>query len=339
MEKNVDRSVDVNVWESQGKDTFVKCTTDWFSEKYPSRIHFSFVKHSGRDNGCKQLSHIEIGVPVLKAGSDGQGDTGITALQLASFIRSGRMRRRAEEARKAGGKYPPDIFTCIGGTPSRRSKDSGAEFRRFSIAPSTNAGQYVFKASRCEGEDSGTGGVQPKKGAQWETIMVRVSEASLATLGEYILAEWNAFRVASAVTSRAAATIATPEEAKSTSSKPAANSDTTAAKQEQNAASPRKNEKNKPVELTHVYVVVDAAVGVYGVSLSAPNAVALVRSATRTLMKEGYKLKSDSASEKLAQSILNEAQNPSKAWYTFELVKDGEDVRRIGVEVIRKVAP
>lgn len=334
MEKN---SNEINIWESQGKDSFVKCTTDWFSNQYPSRVHFSFVKHSGRDNGCKQLAHIEIGVPMLKAGSDGQGDTGLTALQLASFIRSGRMRRRADEARKAESKYPPDIFTCIGGTPSRRSKDAGAEFRRFSIAPSTSAGQYVFKAARCEGEDSGTGGVQPKKNAHWETIMVRVSEASLTTLAEYILSEWNAFRTAGYLSN--ALGMEKPDANKSADAGKTADAKKNAA---QNAAG--KDDKKsapkqaEPTSLTHVYVVMDNINGVHGVALSAASAVSLARATIKLLKKSGYRVCDDAAAQKVAQSIMEESKNPQNEWYNFAL-QNGDSQAYVGAQVIRKVAP
>ena len=104
-----------------------------------------------------------------------------------------------QAAQKAGNRYGEDIFACIGGTPASRAKDGVAEFRKFSIAPGSKEGTYALKASRCEGEDSATGGVQPKKGAQFTQIIVPVSESYMRTLGENIKAEWTSFLTAKRV--------------------------------------------------------------------------------------------------------------------------------------------
>lgn len=190
-----------DIWDAEAKTSFVKATTDWFSEsKYNSRLHLSFVEHDGQKPKPKQVKAIEIGVPMVKAGSDGAGETGITALSLANAITTGALAKKAQisrqKAQQAGSRYGEDIYACIGGTPASRAKDGVAEFRKFSIAPGAKEGTYALKAARCEGEDSATGGVQPKKGAQWTTILLPVSESYMRTLGENIKAEWTAFLTA-----------------------------------------------------------------------------------------------------------------------------------------------
>ena len=198
-QKNYARPVDI--WDAEAKTSFVKTTTDWFSEsKYNSRLHLSFVEHDGQKPKPKQVKAIEIGVPMVKAGSDGAGETGITALSLANAITTGALAKKAmlsrQKAQQAGRRYGEEIYACIGGTPASRAKDGVAEFRKFSIAPGAKEGTYALKAARCEGEDSATGGVQPKRGAQWTTILLPVSESYMRTLGENIKAEWTAFLTA-----------------------------------------------------------------------------------------------------------------------------------------------
>lgn len=199
------RAKEIDIWNANGAKSFVKCQTDWFSGDnpdylYDSRLHLSFVEHTGRKNNCKQLKHIEMGIPMVKAGGDG-ANSGVTALGLAADILSGKLGKLAANAQKAAKannqKYASEIWSCIGGTVASRSKDGTPEFRKISIAPGTKPGTYVFKASRCEGETSGElGGVVPKENATWETIMVPVDSTYMSALGEVILTEWQAFRTA-----------------------------------------------------------------------------------------------------------------------------------------------
>lgn len=201
MDNNKNYMKPNDIWDAEAKVSFVKATTDWFSiSKYSSRLHLSFVSHDGQKPKPKQLDAIEIGIPMVKAGSDGNGETGVTALSLANSITTGALAKKAmmarQAAQQAGKKYADDIYVCIGGTPASRAKNGVAEFRRFSIAPGAKDGTYALKAARCEGEDSATGGVQPKKGAQWSTIILPVSESYMRTLGENIKAEWTAFLTA-----------------------------------------------------------------------------------------------------------------------------------------------
>lgn len=201
MDNNRNYVESKDIWDAEASKSFVKAKTDWFNmDSYSSRLHLSFVLHNGQKPKPTSLDSIEIGIPMVKAGSDGAKGTGITALYLADAISSGllaRMKNAAnQKAQETGSKYAEDIFACIGGTTARRAKDGKPEFRKFSIAPGKAAGTYVLKASRCEGEESQTGGVQPKKGAQFTQIMVPVSEAYMRTLAENIKAEWTAFLTA-----------------------------------------------------------------------------------------------------------------------------------------------
>lgn len=199
------RAKEIDIWNANGAKSFVKCQTDWFSGSNPdhlfdSRLHLSFVEHSGKQNNCKQLKHIEMGIPMVKAGGDGK-NSGTTALGLAADILSGKLGKLASKSLKDAAannqKYASEIWSCIGGTVASRSKDGKAEFRKISIAPGAKLGTYVFKASRCEGDSSGSmGGVSPKKDAVWETITVPVDSAYMNALGEVILTEWQAFRTA-----------------------------------------------------------------------------------------------------------------------------------------------
>lgn len=205
MAENIERTKEIDIWNANGSKSFVKCQTDWFSGEdsarlFDSRLHLSFVAHTGKQNGCKQTSHIEMGIPMVKAGSDGQS-SGVTALNLAAEILNGVLFRKCEQAKhKAateGKRYADDVWACIGGTVASRSKDGKAEFRKVSIAPGAKEGTVALKASRCEGDSSNKmGGVSPKSGATWETIMVPVDYAYLETLAEVILTEWQAFRTA-----------------------------------------------------------------------------------------------------------------------------------------------
>lgn len=198
MAENVERTKEIDIWNANGAKSFVKCQTDWFSGEdsnrlFDSRLHLSFVAHTGKQNNCKQTSHIEMEIPMVKAGSDGQ-NSGTTALALAAEILNGVLFRKCEQAKNKaaadGKRYADDVWACIGGTIASRSKDGKAEFRKVSIAPGAKEGTVALKASRCEG------GVSPKAGASWETIMVPVDYAYLETLAQVILTEWQAFRTA-----------------------------------------------------------------------------------------------------------------------------------------------
>lgn len=189
-----------DIWNAQAEGCFIKAKTDWFSDdgQFGSRLHLSFVRHSGMKSGCKTLDTIEIGIPMVKAGSDGNGNTGVTALGMASIISNGTLARMAHAAREkqkqTGSAYPDTLLSCQGGTPSTRSKDGKAEFRRFSIEAGRESGTYALRAAKCEGEmNKTTNGVVPKTGAQWSNITVKVSELYLQTLAETIRAEWTAF--------------------------------------------------------------------------------------------------------------------------------------------------
>ena len=97
---------------------------------------------------------------MVKAGSDGSGKMGVTALGLCQMISNGVLARRCAaerqnfEKRKAAANgqrvYQQAIWSCIGGTTSKRAKDGKAEFRRFDIIPGQKDGTYALRAQSCE---------------------------------------------------------------------------------------------------------------------------------------------------------------------------------------------
>lgn len=184
-------------WCAEGAKSFMRMKVDWFNgDDFDSRLHLSFVEHSGSPK-YSQLKVIEIGVPVVKAGSDGKGNSDVTALGLAAMLKSGllirKLQRSAEAARTQGKKYADDVWCCIGGTTAERSKTGKPEFRSVSIGPSQKEGMAVLKAMSCEGESGPNGGVQPVKGATRTTIMVPVAFDYLMALGSAIEDEWTAY--------------------------------------------------------------------------------------------------------------------------------------------------
>lgn len=192
-----------DIWNAQALKSFVKAKTDWFNgDDYDSRLHLSFVEHKGKPS-FEPVKTIEIGVPMVKAGSDGSGKMGVTALGLCQMISNGVLARRCAaerqnfEKRKAAANgqrvYQQAIWSCIGGTTSKRAKDGKAEFRRFDIIPGQKDGTYALRAQSCEGEcNSELGGVTPKKGAEWTQIIVPVDAEYLYALATNTIAVWNA---------------------------------------------------------------------------------------------------------------------------------------------------
>lgn len=205
------REKERDIWNAQGLKSFVKAKTDYFNgQRFDSRLHLSFVEHTGKP-ACQQLKNIEVGIPMVKAGSDGNGRGGITALGLCRMIQNGMMDRRAAAERKDFEQrqlqnsnqkvYHQPIWSCIGGTTAERAKDGKAEFRKVEIIPGTKPGTYAFAASSCEGEMSNAlGGVQPKREATWTRIIVPVDGEYLYAFAEAVVAEWNAHVAAREVT-------------------------------------------------------------------------------------------------------------------------------------------
>lgn len=199
-----------DIWSAQALKSFVKAKTDWFNgDDFDSRLHLSFVEHSGKPE-FNPVKTIEIGVPMVKAGSDGDKRTGVTALGLCQMIANGTLarmcaaERKAFEQRKAeahGAKvYQQPIWACIGGTTSQRAKDGKSEFRKIEILPGQKDGTYAFRAASCEGETNNQlGGVQPKKGAPWTQIIVPVDGEYLYAFAVNTIAEWNAQQVVRAM--------------------------------------------------------------------------------------------------------------------------------------------
>lgn len=203
MSENTTQKKERDIWNAQSLKSFVKAKTDWFNgDDYDSRLHLSFVEHTGKPK-YDPVKSIEIGVPMVKAGSDGDKRTGITALGLCQMICNGVLaamcarERKSFAERKAAAQgnkvYQQAIWACIGGTPANRAKDGKAEFRKFEILPGQKEGTYAFRAMSCEGETSeALGGVQPKRGAQWTQIIVPVDAEYLYAFAVNTIAAWNA---------------------------------------------------------------------------------------------------------------------------------------------------
>ena len=172
-------------WAMQGLKSFCKAKNDWLPY---GRVHLSFVRHTGKEDGCKQQLAIEGGVKLH--GADG-------LLYLAELVMSGGVKQCAARSREKAGAngYAAPIFTCMGGTISARAKDGKCIFRQFALAPGTKS-DYVMSMMMCAGEESATGGVQPVKGAQRETIYVSLSAADLVDFSRSVLAEYTAYRTA-----------------------------------------------------------------------------------------------------------------------------------------------
>lgn len=227
------REKERDIWNAQGLKSFVKAKTDYFNgQRYDSRLHLSFVEHSGRP-ACQQLKNVEVGVPMVKAGSDGNGRGGITALGLCRMIQNGIIDRRAADERKnfeqrqaqnpSQRVYHQPIWSCIGGTTAERAKDGKAEFRKVELIPGTKPGTYAFAASSCEGEMSNAlGGVQPKREAAWTRIIVPVDGEYLYAFAEAVVAEWNAHVAAREVAKAMSALGTSPQQAPAAPAAPAA---------------------------------------------------------------------------------------------------------------------
>lgn len=100
MSENNSYKKERDIWNAQALKSFVKAKTDWFNgDDYDSRLHLSFVEHKGKPS-FEPVKTIEIGVPMVKAGSDGSGKMGVTALGLCQMISNGVLARRCAAERQ-----------------------------------------------------------------------------------------------------------------------------------------------------------------------------------------------------------------------------------------------
>lgn len=173
-------------WQIQGATSFCKAKSDWLPY---GRIHLSFVKHDGKNNGCNQLAAIE---GTLKLhGTDG-------ALALYQLVVSGGLKALAAKSKASANGNAEPIFKSIGGTTSKRAKDGKCQFRQFSIIPGTKS-DYTLVMMTCAGEQNATGGVQPVKGAQRTSVYVPMSSMDMIDMVTSIMVEYSAFRSAQLV--------------------------------------------------------------------------------------------------------------------------------------------
>lgn len=177
------------IWQQQGASSFVKIKMDW--AQY-GKIHFSFVQHSGKPE-CKQVASIEAALKV---------DGGDGALYLAEAVRNNTMERKRakvlEDQKASGAKYPAPMFTSMGGTTAQRSKTGKCMFRQVSLVPGMKT-DYALQVVEAEGEQTQTGGISMKKGAQMTRITVGLKREELLSMASAILMSWQAYLVASNV--------------------------------------------------------------------------------------------------------------------------------------------
>lgn len=175
------------IWQQQGASSFVKIKMDWARF---GKIHFSFVQHSGKP-ACKQIANIEAALKV---------DGGDGALYLAEAVKNNTMehkRAKALEDQKASGaKYPAPMFTSMGGTTAQRSKTGQCVFRQVSLVPGMKT-DYALQVVEAEGEQTATGGISMKKGAQVTRITVGLKREELLSMASAILLAWQAYMIAS----------------------------------------------------------------------------------------------------------------------------------------------
>ena len=102
------------IFAAQGAKSFLKCKMDWAGI---GKLHVSFVSHTGLENGCKQLGHIEAALPF--DGEDG-------ALALGKMILRGDLdkgrARSIKKAKETGAKFPEPVFTYNGGSEAKADR-------------------------------------------------------------------------------------------------------------------------------------------------------------------------------------------------------------------------
>lgn len=319
MSENSTYKKERDIWNAQALKSFVKAKTDWFNgDDYDSRLHLSFVEHKGKPS-FEPVKTIEIGVPMVKAGSDGSGKMGVTALGLCQMISNGVLARRCAaerqnfEKRKAAANgqrvYQQAIWSCIGGTTSKRAKDGKAEFRRFDIIPGQKDGTYALRAQSCEGEcNSELGGVTPKKGAEWTQIIVPVDAEYLYALATNTIAVWNAHVAAIEMKKAQAAFTQVQQNASVPAQAPSVQAPVQAPAQE----TPKKPEVAYAFYDQRFY-------GPMGCAISPEAAIACAKKCLAKLSKEKNLVCKKKASENLFDEILNgraNADNTKNLWLT-----------------------
>lgn len=170
------------IYQIQGPKSFLKVKMDWANI---DKIHLSFVSHTGRANGCAQVSHIEGALRIN--GGDG-------ALYFCEAILSGSMatrRQRAiKEAQASNAKYPQPIFTYNGGSDAKGERP--VMWRQISLAPGAKT-DYVLQVTEAEGVKNDLGGFQKKQGAKSTFISVGCSRQELVAMASAIKLHWTAY--------------------------------------------------------------------------------------------------------------------------------------------------
>ena len=172
------------IYEIQGMKSFLKVKMDWAGI---GKIHLSFVSHTGRDNGCKQLNFIEGALDV-------EGAFG--ALYFAEAILNGHMGRKRvnslKKAQESGSKYPEPLFTYNGGKPAKNGNP--CLWRQIQLSPGQKA-DYVLQALEAEGVENKMGGFSKKEGATVTRISVSASAEELMAMASAIRMNWTVYLV------------------------------------------------------------------------------------------------------------------------------------------------
>lgn len=261
MEKNEKNYNDFVLYEQQGASSFVKVKLDWAPI---GKVHLSFVKHSGKNNGCQQLAHIEA---ALGASSPG----GESALFLSEAILNGLIARKRAMAiqrqQETKSKYPEPIFVASGGSPARNGKP--CLWRQVTLSPGMKK-PYALSALEAEGTVNKMGGFAKKENAEITRIDVAFTEEELIAFAGAIKMGWQAYLISSgACASESRHTASAPEEP----AMPAAAS-AAAPAQPSAAALP-----------SHVYVVYDDGGVVFEAAASPESALAQLQE-TITLLRK-----------------------------------------------------
>lgn len=178
MAKNENARPDLVIFQQQGPMSFMKVKMDWARI---GKLHLSFVKHSGRKNGCTQLAHIEAAIDLF--GGPGKEN----AHYLAESIKNGYFERlRAESIRKkqeTNSQYCDPIFASNGGSQAKENRP--CMWRVVTIAPGLKT-DYAVSVSEAEGVVNAMGGFSKKEGAQITRIDVGMSREEMLALAGVI---------------------------------------------------------------------------------------------------------------------------------------------------------
>lgn len=169
-----------------GKDTFVEVMNDAFGI---GKVVINFAKYNDKAvAGSRITDQVGIYMNIDEA------------LVLCHDILSGKIAQLAKIEKDKGAKYPPAIFTKLGGTSAKslaskgKSRPDGAsESRQFKIQPGSRV-DFMLVGEKGKGEENATGLIVPKSS---ETkVMVPFSADDLKKLALVLQSNIQAFTIA-----------------------------------------------------------------------------------------------------------------------------------------------